>query len=299
MLQDCMGKVISSWDSRGQTFQTSYDALRQLLQVVVTTPGVTVTAEIYVYGESNPTAAQNNQLGKVWQASDQSGTVTNEMYDFKGNLAWNRRQFAQEYKTMVNWSAAVLLDPRQFDTRITYDALNRVVERTTPDTSITHYDYNQARLVQAVKANIGGAQLNGQPNWTQFVFDVDYNSRGQRIAIQHGNGVSVNSAYDPLTFRVSRIQTLAEAGALQDLNYFYDSIGNVTYIRDDAQQTAYFRNAVVTPSNDYTYDPIYRLIVATGREHLGQINGVLRAITFRQRDHRIKSQQCQCNGGLY
>jgi len=272
-LQDCMGKSVLSWDSRGQTFQTSYDALRRPLQVVVTTPTVTVTAELYVYGESNPTAAQNNLLGKVWQISDQSGTLTNEMYDFKGNLAWNRRQFAQEYKTMVDWSAAVVLDPRQFDTRITYDALNRVVEHTAPDTSITHYDYNQARLVQAIKANIGGSQLNGQPNWTQFVSNVDYNARSQRLAIQHGNGVSINYTYDPLTFRVSRIQTVQAASTFQDLNYFYDPVGNVTYIRDDGQQTIYFRNAVVTPSNDYTYDPTYRLIAATGREHLGQING--------------------------
>ena len=126
LLQDCMGKVVSSWDSRGQTFQTSYDALRRPTQVVVTTPSVTVTAELYVYGESNPTAAQNNQLGKLWQSSDQSGTVINEMYDFKGNLAWNRRQFAQEYKIMVDWSTAVVLDNRQFDTRITYDALNEL-----------------------------------------------------------------------------------------------------------------------------------------------------------------------------
>ena len=33
---------------------------------------------------------------------------------------------------------------------------------------------------------------------------------------------------------------------------------------------AHFRNRRVEPSNDYTYDAIYRLITATGREHLGQ-----------------------------
>jgi hypothetical protein len=29
------------------------------------------------------------------------------------------------------------------------------------------------------------------------------------------------------------------------------------------------------PSNDYTYDPLYRLIKAAGREHLGQTGGAL------------------------
>jgi len=29
------------------------------------------------------------------------------------------------------------------------------------------------------------------------------------------------------------------------------------------------------PSNDYTYDANYRLVEATGREHLGQVGGSL------------------------
>ena len=50
-------------------------------------------------------------------------------------------------------------------------------------------------------------------------------------------------------------------------------MGNITHIRDDAQQTIYFRNKRVEPSADYTYDALYRLIEATGREHLGQVGG--------------------------
>ena len=59
---------------------------------------------------------------------------------------------------------------------------------------------------------------------------------------------------------------------LQDLSYTYDPAGNITHIRDDAQQTIYFNNQVVTPDNDYTYDAIYRLIHADGREHIGQLS---------------------------
>jgi RHS repeat-associated protein len=60
---------------------------------------------------------------------------------------------------------------------------------------------------------------------------------------------------------------------VQNLHYTYDPAGNITHIRDDAQQTIYFRNTRVEPSAEYTYDAIYRLIEATGREHLGQIGG--------------------------
>ena len=61
-----------------------------------------------------------------------------------------------------------------------------------------------------------------------------------------------------------------KACGLQNLHYTYDPAGNITHIHDDAQQTIYFRNQRVEPSNDYTYDALYRLIQATGREHLGQ-----------------------------
>jgi RHS repeat-associated protein len=57
----------------------------------------------------------------------------------------------------------------------------------------------------------------------------------------------------------------------QDLFYTYDPTGNITHIRDDAQQTIYFNGQVVLPQCDYVYDPIYRLISATGREHIGQL----------------------------
>ena len=61
---------------------------------------------------------------------------------------------------------------------------------------------------------------------------------------------------------------------MQNLHYTYDPAGNITHIRDDAQQTIFFSNQRVEPSAEYTYDAIYRLIEATGREHLGQIGGV-------------------------
>jgi len=56
--------------------------------------------------------------------------------------------------------------------------------------------------------------------------------------------------------------------AVQDLKYAYDPAGNITFIRDEAQQSIFFRNKKVEPNNDYTYDPIYRLVRAKGREHL-------------------------------
>jgi RHS repeat-associated protein len=73
------------------------------------------------------------------------------------------------------------------------------------------------------------------------------------------------------------LRTLRGAESLQDLSYTYDAAGNVTHIRDqaDIHNVIYFSNKRVEPSTDYSYDAIYRLIRATGREHLGQTSGQL------------------------
>ena len=59
---------------------------------------------------------------------------------------------------------------------------------------------------------------------------------------------------------------------LQDLNYYYDASGNITCISDAAQQTVFFNNAAVSPDADYTYDALYRLIRAEGRESITPVD---------------------------
>ena len=125
--------------------------------------------------------------------------------------------------------------------------------------------------------------------------DIDYDAKGQRTKIVYGSGataghkgVTTTYSYDPLTLRLTRLTTQRDAAAfsndrpnppvpgwpgcqLQDLQYTYDPAGNITHITDGAQQAIFFRNTRVEPSSEYTYDALYRLIEATGREHLGQL----------------------------
>jgi len=113
--------------------------------------------------------------------------------------------------------------------------------------------------------------LRGVFQLTPFVTGISYNAKGQREFIALGNGVRTHYAYDPMTFRLTHLETLRgkHRTRLQDLHYTYDPVGNITSIADHAQQTVYFDNQVVTASNDYIYDALYRLIEAHGREHAG------------------------------
>ncbi len=269
MLNDVTGKLIYNWDSRDHRFRTSYDALRRPLDAFLSTgDGPEQLIGRSVYGETQADPEANSLRGKIVQIYDQAGVVTSDAYDFKGNLLNSRNQLAVEYKATLDWSGAVPLEIQVYSSRTSYDALNRPVELTGPDNSVIRPSYNEANFLERVEAHLRGAA-----EATLFVADIDYDAKGQRTLIAYGNGVRTTYAYDPQTFRLAQIQTLRGAERLQDLSYTYDPAGNITHIRDDAQQTIYFRNRRVDPSAEYTYDAIYRLIAATGREHLGQIGG--------------------------
>ena len=111
---------------------------------------------------------------------------------------------------------------------------------------------------------------------TRLTLDLEGNPL--RITDAHGNGTTTTYAYDPETFRLVRLETVRDSDdeVLQNLAYTYDPVGNITEIKDSAQQTVFFDNDVVTPSTRYVYDALYRLIQATGREHAGGMADVQR-----------------------
>jgi RHS repeat-associated protein len=240
--------------------------------------------------------------GKVVQAFDQAGVVTSDEYDFKGNLRRGQRQLAADYKTTLNWDAAVPLEAETFTSRTRHDALNRPIQLIAPHSdqpntkvNVIQPIYNEANLLEQVHAWLNqNAEpvdlLDSNTANLHAVTDIDYDAKGQRTRIDYGNGTRTTYAYDPLTLRLIHLLTRRDTAAfpddcpqpppagwpgcqVQNLHYTYDPAGNITHIRDDAQQTIYFQNKRVEPSAEYTYDALYRLIEATGREHLGQVGG--------------------------
>lgn len=337
MLKDVAGKPLYAWDSRGHAFRTEYDPLRRLVRSFVTgadaaNPNEEILTECLVYGEQHPEHEQRNLRGTLYLHLDQAGAVTSEAHDFKGNPLHATRRMAIEFKRAINWNAveaalpanatvplnsttleaavAPLLEIDTYRSHTTYDALNRPVTLRTPDNSVIRSGYNEANLLERVDANLRGATVNGEPDWTPFVIGIDYNAKGQRTLIDYGNGVRTTYRYDPLTFRLVHLFTRRNAIVfpddcpqppaaawpgcqVQNLRYTYDPAGNIAHIRDDAQQTIYFRNQRVEPSADYTYDALYRLIEATGREHLGQ-NG---EPIPHSHDDALRSQRPHPNDG--
>jgi RHS repeat-associated protein len=286
MLNDVTGQPLYAWDSRDHRFRTAYDPLRRpIASYMGDGTGSELLVGQTVYGETRPDPEANNLRGQVVQLFDQAGLVTSDDYDFKGNLLSSRRQLAQEYKTTLDWSAEVTLEAVTYSNCTRYDALNRPIQLTAPHSdqpgtniNVLQPGYNEANLLEQVSAWLNRSAeptdlLDPVTANLNAVADIDYDAKGQRTLIDYGNGARTTYEYDPLTFRLIHLQTRRGSEPLQDLSYTYDPVGNITHIRDDAQQTIYFRNKRVEPNAEYTYDALYRLIEATGREHLGQNNG--------------------------
>ena len=273
MLNDATGKPLLGWDSRGFRLEHRYDPARRPTDLLFQSGSAkAVLAERVVYGESAPNAAANNLRGKAHQQFDAAGVVTNAAYDFTGNLIQSARELLSDPTRQVDWSLtpAPALTGEVFAARTTFDALNRPLTSTAPDGSVVTPAYDDAGILVQVAVNLQGAATA-----TPFVSNIAYDAKGQRTLIAYGNGAQTAYTYDPATFRLATLTTTlpstpgAAGATLQALSYSYDPVGNITHIADAAQQTVFFANQIVEPSNDYVHDARYRLIQAQGRESIG------------------------------
>ena len=127
---------------------------------------------------------------------------------------------------------------------------------------------------------------------TVYVERIAYDAKGQRALIAYGNGVMTRYAYDPrhvparpAAQRALHRRTASPTGRpgepLQDFGYDYDLAGNILAIRDRTpgsgipttrtpcrRRSRAGRLLIGGDALDrrFTYDPIYRLRPATGRE---------------------------------
>jgi RHS repeat-associated protein len=313
-LANVAGQSIRSWDARGHAFRMTYDLAQRRTERYVATGGAAeILVELSVYGEGQPAA---NLCGREYRHYDMAGYIEHSQYDYAGNLLATARQLAVGYRQATDWSplaglttgatldaaavAAGLVPTGDggrdlFAGGTAYDALNRPVQLITPHNTTMSPDvlqpgYDEAGLLDTMdvwlqQGAAPAALLDPASAGEHAVTTIEYNARAQRLSIAYGNAVISAYTYDPQTFRLATLTTTrpgtfaASQQSVQDLAYYYDPVGNVTQIADsaDIQDVIFFRNQRVEPSASYTYDPLYRLISATGREHLGQTGTALSA----------------------
>src|SRR5690606_2672881 len=241
-----------------------------------------------IYGEEATDPKNSNLLGQLWQQYDQSGKIESVGFDFKGNLLSKKQKVisSEELKNaldnyqiyLVDWTGLPnILGTQEFETSSEFDALNRVTKITLPENvnndrkEITP-TYNRAGTLQ--KVNYDG---------TEYVENIVYNAKGQRLLIAFGNDVMTRYCYDSRTFRLKRQRTekfiyskvenkhnyTPDSGTnRQDDGFNYDLVGNILKILNRVTDCGISGSTLGSDALDreFEYDPLYRVISADGRE---------------------------------
>jgi len=282
IFSDAMARTVKIWDNADREIWTTFDALHRPENLYMNEGDGDVLFARTIYGDLLADAADRNMKGRVYQIYDQSGVVTFDSVDFKGNILNSELKLATAYEETVNWNvlaglsditaieatAAPQLETETFSFTTEVDALNRPGRSTLPDGSVFRPTYDHGNYLNQLEV-----QVRGLGAFEPYLVNQDYDAKGQRQFAEFGNGLTTRYSYDPETFRLVNLLTKtignADTQALQNLSYTFDPVGNIVYSQDDAQQTHYFQNAVVKPESLFEYDAMYRLIKATGREHAG------------------------------
>ncbi|WP_444931019.1 SpvB/TcaC N-terminal domain-containing protein [Microbulbifer sp. SSSA002] len=269
ILEDVDGKPLRTWDERNHEFQYQYDLLgRPTESRVIGGDGVQPLDHLFeriFYGEAEPVPENNNLRGRVARYYDTGGLSLVQSYDFKGKPLNNHRQLFADYKGIPNWTDPNLiadLENEVFISTTERDALGRPTQSTAPDGSVELTFYNEAGLLQQKQFQPDGGLLQ------TIINNVDYNSKGQRVRLELGNGVVTEYQYDSKNFNLLRVSSTAGGNqVLQDLRFTYDATGNISHTLDDAVPVQFFNNQVTSGLSTYIYDAAYRLRTATGREN--------------------------------
>ena len=273
-LNNVLGSQAWTFTERGYVQRIDYDQLQRKTDLWIRKDsqkenmqanGTFHLVETFTYGETQPEAAAKNLRGALYERKDLAGVVTNPAYSFVGELLATSRQMAQNYKTPLDWTQAVPLEEEIYTTQSHYNALQQKTTATTPDGAVTQYTYNRQGQLYAVQVKQPDGSV--QP----VVQSITYDAQGQREQLVYSNGVTTRYTYEESTQRLIGLKsTSGDAGNAkvhQDITYTYDPVGNMTRKYDASYKTIFNNNQAVAPLADYTYDALYRLLKANGRQH--------------------------------
>lgn len=164
----------------------------------------------------------------------------------------------------------LLMEKESFLASEEFDAIGRVVRRIDADENIHLPEYYTTDWLKSVSLTAGPKAKSAASAPEPGIGKISYNAKGERTSLVYGNGVATNYSYDPFNFRLTRILSLkGDKTILQDLIYHHDPVGNVSSVTNNAISPVFFQGEKVGPKAEYTYDSLYRLKGATGREHKG------------------------------
>ncbi|MDC9621816.1 insecticidal toxin complex (Tc) protein C [Xenorhabdus sp. XENO-7] len=240
--------------------------------------------EYFIWADNSPEMQSKNLAGQCIRHYDTSGLRQTNSVALTGNpLSVTQQHLKEEHS--ADWQNE---DESAWKERLNSELFTTL---TTADTAgapllLTDARGNQQRLTYDIAGQLKSSWLTLKGQTEQVIVkSLTSSAAGQKLREEHGNGVVTTYNYEPETQRLIGVKTerpqIHKLGAkiFQDLRYTYDPVGNVLNITNNAEIIRFWRNQKVIPENTYTYDSLYQLIRASGREmtNIGQQSSQLPA----------------------
>ncbi len=207
---NALGEVLYETNANNVTIYKTYDKLGRLIKK--DTPE---GSRQWIYD------ATPNGVGSVAQVRGINGFTETFLYDTLGRLRQDDR----------------VIRGQIYSVKYTYDQYSRPKTLSYPSGLVTTNVYNANGFLNNVNRASDSFML-----WRAD----SINARGQLTLQTYGNGLQTTKVYNPNNALVQEIRT----GSIQNLNFTFDSIGNLTQRRD--------LNAALT--ENFSYDNRNRLI---------------------------------------
>ncbi|QXI10739.1 RHS repeat domain-containing protein [Pseudomonas zeae] len=235
------GEPLRRWDQRGSHWQTIFD--EQLRMVAVEENGQP-DVDVFIYADASA-EAEYNRRGQLQEQKDRSGSLLTDSFSLTGQPLRETRTFH---------------DGEPFTTHHAFSPLGTLLEQTDAGGHRRRSRYSLAGQLKQTELLIKDTS-----DWQPVLLEAQYNANEQIIEQLAGNRVLSTWTYDPADSRLHTQSSRKDTGAvLQNLEYFYDPVGNITRIEDHAFQPRYFANQLIDGHRAFTYDSLYRLTSATG-----------------------------------
>jgi insecticidal toxin complex protein TccC len=264
MLPGDAGQVAERWDTRGSHWHTRFDERLRPLRIEESATGQPVRVSTsFTYANE----AGLNRRGRLVRQDDEAGSRWVDSYALTGQVRGETRHFLAALD-LPDWPEAVLEPGDGASTTYVHGPLQEVLAQTDALGNRQSFHFNLSGELKSLLLLLEDSTEH------LLLTDACYNAFGQIESQTAGNGVLSHCEYEPATGRLSRLSASRPGRAmLQDLRYDYDPVGNVLKIEDHSQPVSHFANQRVDPVSTFSYDSLYQLTDATGREALGALIG--------------------------
>ncbi|MDP3486444.1 MAG: RHS repeat-associated core domain-containing protein, partial [Bacillota bacterium] len=249
---DNVGNLLTVTDTKGNITRREYDGLNRIKRFIYPTISPTPRADVvFTYNNAGQKLTETtdsttqytyDRRGLLTHITYSDGTYADYTYDIagrrKGDLA-SASNISSTYTYDDRNRLTILtrtIDGIPYDLELGYDSVGNVTSILYPgDATPLTQVYDELNRLKAVNGFAG--TTNSQGLW--------YDLAGKLTRMQYNNGIATDYHYNNRGL-LSRIQS-----SVIDLNYTYDSNGNITAINNEV----------------YTYDGLNRLLTASQLAH--------------------------------